>query len=219
MIKDQLKELPKKVVDRPLSNIPGIFAVEGHLVLEEDVFHTRVEAEGNIIVNGSAERSHLSSRTGSVFLLFGSTDDTNISAKRNIYVRHSSEAGLTAGEDIIIEKSVSRSVLRAGRKIISETDDAKIVGGRAEAQEQIAVQALGSSSEVTTEVVVANPQGIIVFREIFPGVVLRIGRQSHRVTSHIREGLAAVSKGELKFCLKRDDSFDEKVEKLTGVVR
>lgn len=203
---DELRSLPKKIIDHPLRNVPGVLRAEGNLVLEEDVFHTQVEARGHIIVNGSAERSRLESELGSVFLLFGSTDYTNIKAGRNIYVRHSSNAGLTAGEDVVIEKSVYQSALRAGRKVQSETDDAKIVGGRVEARDQVDVHTIGSPNEVPTEVVVTNPKGVIVFGELFPGVALSIGTQTVRATRHLGEGFAMLVDGVLALRLREEQA-------------
>ena len=111
---------------------------------------------------------------GSVFLLYGSMAYTKITAKINVFVKHTANSALTAGQDIVIEKSVVGSVLRAGRKVISESDDASIVGGRVEAGQEVSVGTIGNSSGTETLVYVTSSRGQIRFSAVYPGVRLKI---------------------------------------------
>lgn len=202
MIDDPLKHLPSRVIAEPVRHPAFPLKVPGNLVLEADVIHAEIEARGHIIVHGAAEHCHLRSELGSVFLLYGSMEYTRITAGKNIYVKHTSNSGLTAGEDIVIEKSVVRSVLRAGRKVISETDDGRIVGGRVEAEDQICVRSIGSADGTPTEVIVRKPRGVITFSEVFPGVRLQIGDCETTVTACLGEGFAVAEDGQVDLRLR-----------------
>jgi hypothetical protein len=196
-VQDRLKQLPTTVADHAVCNLALPWIVPGNLVLQDDIIHSEAEAQGHIVVEGSAEHCRLESELGSVFLLYGSTAYTKIKAGINIFVKHSANSALTAGQDIIIEKSVIGSVLQAGRKVISESGDASIVGGRVSAGQEIAVYGLGNGSNTETEIVVLSPGGQIRFSRIFPGVRLKIGHAVWSTQVASGAGVATVRDGRL----------------------
>jgi uncharacterized protein (DUF342 family) len=202
MIDDVLKHLRCTIIDYPLRNPRAPLKVSGNLVLQEDAVHAEIEARGHIIVHGSAEHCRLGAELGSVFLLYGSMEYTKIAAGMNIYVKHAANSSLVAGGDIVIEKSVLGSVLRCGGKVVSESDDGRIVGGRVEARDQVRVHTLGSSDGVSTEVVVVRSKGSVAFDEVFPGVRFQIGDFTTAVTTHMTEGFAVVDDGRIRFRLR-----------------
>ncbi len=194
-MQDELKQLPTTVAEHSVSRLALPWVVPGNLVLHGDVVHAEIEAQGHIIANGSAEHCRLLSERGSVFLLYGSMAYTKIKAAINIYVKHSAESGLVAGRDIVIEKSVTGSMLRAGRKVISESGDASIVGGQVEAGAEVVVHCIGNSSGSETAVAVRDPNGRIQFTAIYPGVRLKIGDAELRIAAPRGAGLATLRDG------------------------
>lgn len=194
---DQLEQLSSTVVEHSLCHLALPWVVADHLVLNGDVVDSEVEAKGHIIANGSAEHCRLESALGSVFLLYGSMAYTKIQAAVNIYVKHSANSALTAGHDIIIEKSVVASVLRAGRRIISESGDATIVGGRVEAALEIAVHGIGHENQTETVAAVLSPRGRICFTRVFPGTHLKIGDAGLVLTQPGGAGAATLREGRI----------------------
>lgn len=192
-----LQDSMSTVIDAVIRNPALPLRAPGNLILEEDVFHAQIEARGHIIVHGLAEHCSLESETGSVFLLYGSVQYTRIKAGGNIYVKHSVDSGLTAAGDIIIEKSVRQSMLRAGGKVISEADDGRLIGGRTEAGTSVAVAAIGAPDGPATTVVVTNPQGVILFDEVFAGTCLQIGPCTLTLRQRHGRGLAQLREGRL----------------------
>lgn len=195
---DDLKQLPTTQIEHAICHLTLPWTVPGNLVLQGDVVHAEIEARGHIIAHGAAEHCRLESELGSVFLLYGSMAYTKITAHLNIFVKHTADSSLAAGQDIIIEHSVVGSVLRAGRKVISESGDASIVGGRVEAGQEVAVSDLGNASGVETLVSVRDPHGQIRFQALYPGVRLKIADQMLTVPMAQGAGVATLCEGRLQ---------------------
>ncbi len=170
---DALKNEDIEKAPRPSSK-PYLY--NGHIAIQADISGVSIRAKGNIVAMGDCEDCTLESELGTVFLLYGSLQDTRIKAKLNIYVKHSMKSQLEAGNDIIIEKHMMMSDLRAGRGVISESPDAKIVGGITIAGETIVVDAIGNENQVRTAVSVMQASGVILCNRIYPQVSLSVGR-------------------------------------------
>lgn len=148
----------------------------GHIALQTDIRGVTIRAKGNIVALGDCDNCSLESELGTVFLLYGSLQDTRIKAKINIYVKHSMQSRLEAGTDIVIEKHIMLSDLRAGRGVVSESPDARIVGGITIAGETIVVDAIGNENQVRTAVSVRRDTGAILCNRIYPQVSVSVGR-------------------------------------------
>ncbi len=169
----ELTQLPP-MIWVPSMNGSGA-AIAAHLTIETPLSRGQVRARGHIHVMQESYESSLISELGSIFVMYGATRHSSFSAAMNVFVKHAEEADLKAGRDIIIEESVRNSHLEAGRKIISESDRGRAVGGVLTAQQQIELQALGSAAEAPTEVNVLAEDGFIVCRNVYPGVSVTIG--------------------------------------------
>ena len=169
---EELKQLPRKSWT-PALNEQGV--IPAHVTIDQRLNRMRITARGHIIALQECYETTLISQLGSVFVMYGATTHSTFSADLNIYVKHAEEAEITDGQDIVIEDSVRGSRLQAGRRIISESDRGRAVGGTLNAREWVELQTLGSRAEVPTEVAVEAEEGFIVCRGIYPGVTLTIG--------------------------------------------
>lgn len=197
MNEEALKNLPRTVIDYEVVNAPEPLEAEGNLVLEANAAHSRVKALGHIIVEGAAEHCVLESEQGSVFLESGSMAYTAITAAKNIYVKYADNATLTAGNDVIVEKSLLLSQVEAARRVVSETEGAEIVGGRTQAGEQVYVHAIGNPNGVETLVVVTSSAGEIIFSRAYPGARFEIGGVAGTVSERVDDGIAVLRDGEI----------------------
>lgn len=169
----QLVQLPQLVWGPALGGPDTV--VPAHVMVEGALSRVCLKARGHIIAMQECYETTLVSERGSVFIMYGATHQSKFVAGVNIFVKHAEDATLEAAGDIIIEDSVRGSRLRAGRKIISESDKGRALGGCLTAQIRIELQALGSPAESATEVNVAEADGIILCRQIHPGVTVSIG--------------------------------------------
>ncbi len=149
--------------------------VQGHVTVDSALSRAHLKARGHIVAMQECSETTLASELGSVFIMYGATRHSSFTAALNIYVKHADEADLKAGQDIVIEDSVRNSHLEAGRKIISESDRGRAIGGVLTAEQRIELQTLGSPAEASTELNVAEPDGFVVCRNIYPGVSISIG--------------------------------------------
>ena len=176
MADTELDALQNEDIEKAPAPSSKPYLYNGHIAIQTDISGVTIRAKGNIVAMGDCEDCTLESELGTVFLLYGSLQDTRIKAKVNIYVKHSMKSQLQAGNDIIIEKHMMMSDLRAGRGVISESPDARIVGGITIAGETIVVDAIGNENQVRTAVSVMRPSGVILCNRIYPQVSLSVGR-------------------------------------------
>ncbi|MDD4735502.1 MAG: FapA family protein [Kiritimatiellae bacterium] len=169
---EELLQLPQELWS-PARNEQGV--IPAHVTIDQPLNRVRLSARGHIIAMQECYETELVSELGSVFVMYGATRHSTFSAGLNVYVKHAEEADITAGQDIVIEDSVRGSHLKAGRRIISESDKGRAIGGVLTAAERIELQALGSPAEISTEVNVLAPDGFIVCKQIYPGVSVSIG--------------------------------------------
>ena len=169
----ELMQLPRMSWTPSMNGVETV--IPAHLMMETALSRVRVRARGHIHVMQECYESSLTSELGSLFVMYGATRHSAFSAALNVFIKHAEEAELTAGNDIIIEESVRNSRLTAGRKIISESDRGRAVGGVLTAERCIELQALGSAAEAETDVHIASEDGFIVCRNVYPGVSITIG--------------------------------------------
>lgn len=176
MANTELDSLKNEDIEKAPAPSSKPYIYDGHVAIHADISGVTIRAKGNIVAMGDCEDCALESELGTVFLLYGSLQDTRIKAKVNIYVKHSMKSQLEAGNDIIIEKHMMMSDLRAWRGVISESPEAKIVGGITIAGETIVVDAIGNENQVRTAVSVMKDTGVILCNRIYPQVSLSVGR-------------------------------------------
>ncbi len=176
MANTELDSLKNEDIEKAPAPSSKPYIYDGHVAIHADISGVTIRAKGNIVAMGDCEDCALESELGTVFLLYGSLQDTRIKAKVNIYVKHSMKSQLEAGNDIIIEKHMMMSDLRARRGVISESPEAKIVGGITIAGETIVVDAIGNENQVRTAVSVMKDTGVILCNRIYPQVSLSVGR-------------------------------------------
>ena len=201
---DALKDLPRKVVNEPITRGTGVVQADGHLMLEADVSGAEVRAVGHVLVHGAAERCSIESSRGSVFLLYGSLQYTRLAAARNIYVKHTGHSELAACEDVYVQHSILNSSVLAGRKIACEASDSRVIGGRLHAGDEIHVHSVGNRTETPTELIVESPDGTITFSKLYPGVRLEIGGVKANIRREV-EGGRAILRGKHLRVLREEE--------------
>ncbi|HPG30396.1 MAG TPA: FapA family protein [bacterium] len=185
--KKNLDSLKKFIIDYEIKNAPRPLEFAGNVVLFESINNSTLKAKGHIIVHGGCGKSKLISENGSVFLLFGSMQEANISAGQNIFVKHTQNSILKAKSDIIIENSVFKSELYAGNKIISESFDAKIIGGKITAGKEVVINSIGNEQGVETFVTVLEKEGFVLADAVYPGTNIALWKLNGiRIKTHIK---------------------------------
>jgi len=171
-----IERLPKTIIDFEIKNSVKPMEFSGTVVLFESVTNATIKARGHIIVHGGCGKCKLFSEYGSVFLLYGSMQEAHIEAGQNIFVKHTQNSILKAKNDIIIENSVFKSEISAGNKIISETADAKIIGGSATAINEIKINYIGNENGVETALFIESKTGYICADYIYQGASIHFGK-------------------------------------------
>ena len=169
---EELQQLPRMLWAPSMAGTDK--PIPAHVTVDSPLNRMHLKARGHIMAMQECYETTLVSELGSVFIMYGATRHSTFSAGLNIFIKHAEEAELKAGQDIIIEDSVRGSRLEAGRKIISESDKGRVIGGVLTATERIELQALGSPVEAVTEVNILAPDGFIVCKQIYPGVAVSI---------------------------------------------
>lgn len=179
-VEDNGKIILKAMIDGVVETKNGMISVGNHLVIEGDVgIETgNIEFEGSITVKGTVldnfsviatkDISILSefgisnvkgihSKTGDVFIkggIFGK-GVSEISAGRNIYVKHANESHLKAGQSIHIGYYSLGSFLTA-KNIYTDEKKGKLIGGVIEAHGKVRAAVIGNRMERKT---IVNVQG------------------------------------------------------------
>ncbi|MBP7653853.1 DUF342 domain-containing protein [Candidatus Dependentiae bacterium] len=174
-----IENLKKFIIDYEIKNTPKPLEFNGNVVLFESITNSSLKAKGHIIIHGGCGKSNLISECGSVFLLFGSMQDANITAGQNIYIKHTQNSVLKAKNDIIIENSVFKSDLTAGNKIISESADAKIIGGKISVGKEVNINTLGNEQGVETFIKVTEKDGVIIAHTVYSGVNIQLWKMNN----------------------------------------
>ncbi|MGO0121927.1 DUF342 domain-containing protein [Desulfothermobacter acidiphilus] len=104
--------------------------------------------------------------------------------KARIVIRYALNSVLEATGDILVTgQGAYNSILRAGGKVRVE---GILRGGRAEAQEEIAINVAGSDLGVKTVIVAPAPHRIKL-KKAYPGVIIQAGKQVTELTTPLRE--------------------------------
>ncbi len=181
------------IIDKEIINPQHPLYYKGDTVFYESISNAAITAKGHIIIHGGCGSSSLTSEQGSVFLLFGSMQETNITSFHNIYVKHTQNSILKAGKDVIIESSVFKSNITAGDRVISEAIDSKIIGGKVTAKNEINIDIIGNDKGVETILAVENPEGIVRSTLLYPGAYISIGKLPPYKISRIIKGRIKLS--------------------------
>lgn len=143
---------------------------------------TTIEVDGNLTVDGAVESATIRVSKDIVIRkgIFG-RQKAVIQAKGSIHTTMIEEADVTAGESITLYYSYC-SNLTAGKDIIADRRDGKLIGGIIEAGNSIYAKYTGNSAEIKTILQIAgNETGIppsakiTVERQIFLGTELMFG--------------------------------------------
>lgn len=154
-------------VDFSTGNIDfdGFLTVEGTV---EDGFV--VVANRDITINGPmgvGAVGRIESRTGSIFIKGGvnGKGTGEIIAARNIYVKFTNEANLTAGNSINVGLYALDSIMKAS-KVIVNPQGGKLIGGEVHADHQVVAGTVGNRSERRTVVNVKGFERLDVKEEL-----------------------------------------------------
>lgn len=152
-------------------NFDGFLTIEGTI---EDGFV--VIAERDITINGEmgiGAVGRIESRNGSILVKGGvnGKGTAEIVAAKNIYVKFSNEAKLTAGESIDVGLYALDSILKS-KKIYANTKVGKLIGGEIHAEHQVISGSIGNRFEKRT---VVNVKGFerLNIKEQLDGVLVR----------------------------------------------
>lgn len=181
MSDEELQKLEQTIIEEEIQNPKEPITSEGHLFFEAAISKASVRAKGNIIVGDNCEDCDLESELGSVFVLYGSSHDTTITAGKNIYVKHSVKSSLEAGHDIIVENSAMDCTMKAGHAVLTESEAGMIIGGTIEAKTLVKSSNIGNKRHKETIIKVLEQTGKIEANHIHPGCLLTIGEASDEV--------------------------------------
>ncbi len=133
----------------------GNIEFDGYVTIEgtiKDGFS--VTAKNDISINspiGIGQVEKVESKEGSIFIkggIFG-RNKSEVIARKNVYLKYTNEANITAGEEINIGFYSLDSVLNA-RSIIMDPLHGRIMGGKVNAQVQVVAGTIGNKSEKKT---------------------------------------------------------------------
>lgn len=146
-------------------NFDGFITIEGTV---EDGFV--VVAERDITINGDmgiGAAGRIESRSGSVLVKGGVNGKgvAEIIAGRNIYVKFSNEAKLTAGQSIHVGLYALDSILKS-KKIFINPEGGKLIGGEVHAEHQVITGSIGNKFERATLVNVKGFERLNVKEEL-----------------------------------------------------
>lgn len=121
-----------------------------------------VKATGDVEISGTVNGSIVEGRN--VFIKGGvnGMNRARIKAQEDVRLTFTESADIEAGRDIYIADVALHTDIRAGKKIILEGKKGNLVGGKAEAGEEVRAVALGNTAHVITRVAVGidpNLQG------------------------------------------------------------
>lgn len=111
----------------------------------------RVKAGGDIEIFGMVEAAEVNAG-GNILIkngIFGA-GHCSICAGGNILAKYVENAVLKAGKDVIVNDSISRSLVKAGGKIKVSSSSGDIVGGHLEALDEISAGIFGSQLSIPT---------------------------------------------------------------------
>lgn len=150
----------------------GAVVVDGSLLSR-----SRIDVTGDVTILGAVDDAVVLSTEGSIFLQRGFTGSggTVLGAKKDVVVKHIQDATIGAGQDVVVEGSLTRCRVDAGRRVLTGNGEGRMVGGSVWAKESIELVSIGSAIETSTEVVVDSPDGWIkAVKGIQPGTVVNI---------------------------------------------
>lgn len=186
-------------IEKEILNEPTPISFDGNIYIENNVSKSTVCAKGHMWVNGWLEQATLRSEKGSLFILFGSSEECDLKAALNVFVKHGSHSTLQAGQDVVVENSLLHCSVRAGGKVISESRQGKVIGGSIQAGSLVLVDTIGSQRHIPTEVKVENPKGFIACETVYPDTLLKIGNASFKVKQTIKASLFHVVDNQIVF--------------------
>lgn len=161
-------------IDGQIVDKKSTIAVDPHLVLKSGVnvgtgsinFTGSVEIKGNVeqgfVVKATGDIDISGTVNGSVIegrniFIKGGVNGMNrakIKAQEDIRMTFTESADIEAGRDIYIADVALHTDIRAGKKIILEGKKGSLVGGKAEAGEEVSAVTLGNTAHVITRVAV-----------------------------------------------------------------
>lgn len=184
---DPLEGMEQTIIEEEIKNPSDPIVSDGHLYFESSITNANVNAKGNIIVGDNCEGCTLTSELGSVFILYGSSHNAQVSAGKNIYVKHVVNSNLEAKGDIIIENTSMDSKLQADGKIETESKVGQLIGGEAKAKTLIKSFSIGNRRQRETKIIVEDAEGIVEADMIYPEVSIQIHEASETVTKENKQ--------------------------------
>ena len=167
------------------TNTTGAIHYLGDIHVCGDVLSgTFISADGNIIVDGAVENAVMTATKDIIIRkgIFG-RNKAVINAKGSIHTTMIEEADVTAGESITLHYSYC-SNLTAGKDIIADTKEGKLIGGITSAGNSIRAKYAGNSAEIKTVLRIIKKENgidpqckIAIERECFRGTEMMFGTQ------------------------------------------
>lgn len=222
-------------VDYSTGNIEfdGFITVEGTV---EDGFN--VVAERDITINGEmgiGAVGRIESKSGSILVKGGVNGKgvAEIVAGKNIYVKFSNEANLTAGQSINVGLYALDSILKA-KKIFVNPQVGKLIGGEVHAEHQVVTGSIGNKYEKRTLVNVKGFERLDIKEEL-DNVLIRyrelikeadgVRRQLEIFEAHISKlderAVATYKMLSLQYegILNEAQSLNERIEELQEILK
>jgi hypothetical protein len=169
-------------IDGQIVDKKTTIAVDPHLVLKSgvNVGTGSIDFTGSVEIKGSIEQGFVVKATGDIeisgtvngsivegrnIFIKGGVNGMNrarIKAQEDIRMTFTESADIEAGRDVYIADVALHTDIRAGKKIILEGKKGNLVGGKAEAGEEVRAVSIGNSAHVITRIAVGidpNLQG------------------------------------------------------------
>ena len=169
-------------IDGQIVDKKTTISVDPHLVLKSgvNVGTGSIDFTGSVEIKGSVEQGFVVKATGDIeisgtvngsivegrnIFIKGGVNGMNrarIKAQEDIRMTFTESADIEAGRDVYIADVALHTDIRAGKKIILEGKKGNLVGGKAEAGEEVRAVSIGNSAHVITRIAVGidpNLQG------------------------------------------------------------
>ena len=152
-------------IERDFNQQDSPLKIEGNLFIQGDVLEkTEIQVGGDLRVSGIIQRAKIETNRHLV-VGQGVTDRSEVKVNGSVKSGFIENSVVHSRGDIIIQNSVMRATLHAGRNIL--LSDGVMIGGSASATEKIVIQKLGSSAGVPTYLSVGiHPKIRIKYGEI-----------------------------------------------------
>jgi len=199
------------LIDGAVKIVNGKITIQNHLIIEGDVGYDtgNINFEGSITINGTVKDgfsvvakddisilspmgigavSKIVSKEGSIYIKGGIYGKTiaSIEAGKDVFVKYCNECKITAGDTIHIGFYSLDCILNA-RKIVTDPENGKIIGGTANAKIQIISATIGNKLEKRTNINVEGFNRLEIKKQLDDSLekLDRLVRSGERIRKHL----------------------------------